>query len=260
MISCLQRYHESLDKACPSHKVNTAQFARGCKVKAIAMLRGILWSLLAIVLMALVGMTFWKWQQRGISEGREERPLEGLKTFGAVPDFTLTERSGRKVSLADLKGKVWVAQFFYTGCRDICPLTVPQMGLLHLEYLNDPQSRSAVRFVSITVDPERDTPKALARFAERFSADPEMWFFLTGDRATIYRLAQQGFKLGIGEQKNLPEVKQKTGEEREILHSSRLILVDRQARIRGYYSGIDAEAMVRLRRDLKTLLVAKLAS
>lgn len=221
------------------------------------MLRGILWSLLAVVLMALVGMTFWKWQQGAVSEGREERPLEGLKTFGTVPDFTLTERSGQQVSLADLKGKVWVVQFFYTGCRDICPLIVPQMGLLHLEYLNDPQFRSEVHFVSITVDPERDTPKTLAKFAERFSADPELWLFLTGDKAAIYRLAQKGFKLGIGEQENPPEVKQKTGAEKDILHSSRLILVDRKAQIRGYYSGIDAEAMVRLRRDLKKLLQSK---
>jgi protein SCO1/2 len=134
------------------------------------------------------------------------------------------------------------------------------MGLLHLEYLNDPDFRSAVHFVSITVDPERDTPEVLRKYAERFSADPDLWLFLTGDKAAIIRLAQQGFKLGFGEEANPPEVAKKTGEDKELFHSSRLILIDRNAQIRGYYSGIDAEAMVRLRRDLKTLLVEKLSS
>lgn len=227
----------------------------------IAFLRKSLWGFLAVVSAVVIGTAVWTWQAGGSRQGGwDEQRLEGLKIYGTVPDFSLTERSGRKVSLADLKGKVWVAQFFYTHCTDICPLTVPQMGLLHLEYLNDPEFRSMIRFLSITVDPEHDTPQVLTKFAERFSADPELWLFLTGDKAGIYRLAQQGFKLGIGEQENPTEVKRKTGEEKEIFHSSRLILVDRKSQIRGYYSGIDAEAMVRLRRDLKALLAEKLTS
>lgn len=227
---------------------------------AIVILRRLLWALVAFVCVAIVGVAIWRWQGRAMSEAKSEPLLEGLKNFGAVPDFTFTERSGRKVSLADLKGKVWVAQFFYTHCTDICPLTVPQMGLLHLDYLNDPDFRSAVHFVSITVDPERDTPKVLSKYAERFSADPDLWFFLTGDKADTYRLAQQGFKLGIGEKLNAPEIAKKTGEEKEFFHSNRLILVDRRAQVRGYYAGIDAEAMVRLRRDFKILLAEKLTS
>ena len=226
----------------------------------LIILRRLLWGIVAVVCITVVSIVAWRWQARAISEANPQLPLEGLKNFGAVPDFTFTERSGRKVTLADLKGKVWVAQFFYTHCTDICPLTVPQMGLLHLEYLNDPDFRSAVHFVSITIDPERDTPEVLRKYAERFSADPDLWLFLTGDKAAIIRLAQQGFKLGFGEEANPPEVAKKTGEDKELFHSSRLILIDRNAQIRGYYSGIDAEAMVRLRRDLKTLLVEKLSS
>ena len=223
-------------------------------------LRRVLWGLLAVACAAIVGAAIWQWRGRAMSETNSEILLEGLKNFGAVPDFTFTERSGRKVSLADLKGKVWVVQFFYTHCTDICPLTVPQMGLLHLEYLNDPDFRSAVRFVSITVDPERDTPAVLSKYAEHFSADPDLWLFLTGDKAATVRLAQQGFKLGIGEEANPPEIAKKTGEEKELFHSNRLVLVDRTAQIRGYYSGVDAEAMVRLRHDLKTLLAEELTS
>jgi len=227
---------------------------------AIVILRRVLWGLLAVACAAIVGAAILQWRGHALSGTSSEELLEGLKNYGSVPDFTFTERSGRKISLDDLKGKVWVAQFFYTNCTDICPLIVPQMGLLHLEYLNDPDFRSAGRFVSITVDPERDTPEVLSKYAEHFSADPDLWLFLTGDKVATYRLAQQGFKLGIGEQPNPPEVVKKTGEEKEFFHSNELILVDRKAQIRGYYSGIDAEAMVRLRRDLKTLLAEKLTS
>ncbi|MGH7771238.1 MAG: SCO family protein, partial [Candidatus Binatia bacterium] len=204
--------------------------------EGISIQKQVLWGLLAVVLAVVVGTAVWTWQGTGTRQGGwDEKRLEGLnKTFGTVPDFSLTERSGRQVGLADLKGKVWVVLFFYTDCRDICPLIVPQMGLLHLEYKNDPEFRSDIRFVSITVDPERDTPKVLAKFAERFSADPELWLFLTGEKATIYRLTREGFKVGMGEVENPPDVKQKTGEEKEIFHSSRLILVDRKAQIRGY--------------------------
>ncbi len=224
-------------------------------MKEIVILRKVLWGLLVIALAALAGFTARSWQAgTRVQGGWEEKHLEGLQVYKTAPDFSLVERSGRNVTLGDLKGKVWVVLFFYTDCRDICPLIVPQMGLLHLEYKSDPEFRKDVLFVSITVDPERDTPQILRKFAERFSADPELWLFLTGDKSTIYRLAKDGFKVGISEQENPPEVKEKTGEEKEIFHSSRLILVDRKARIRGYYSGIDAEAMVRLRRDLKKLL------
>jgi len=223
----------------------------------LTILRRLLWGIVVVVCIAVVGIVAWRWQARAISEANPQLPLEGLKNFGAVPDFTFTERSGQKVTLADLKGKVWVAQFFYTHCTDICPLTVPQMGLLHLEYLNDPDFHTAVRFVSITVDPERDTPDVLRKYADRFSADPDLWLFLTGDKAATIRLAQQGFKLGFGEETNPPEVAKKTGEDKDLFHSNRLVLVDGNAQIRGYYSGIDAEAMVRLRRDLKTLLAEK---
>lgn len=211
----------------------------------------ILWGLLAVVMVVIVGTGVWFWQGSLSREGGwEEKRLEGLQIYGAVPEFGLIERSGRRVELSDLRGKFWVAQFFYTNCPDICPLTVPQMVLLQLDFKDVP----GIRYVSITVDPERDTPEVLREFAERFSGDPERWFLLTGEKAAIYRLAQEGFRLGIGEMENPPEEKAKTGEEKAILHSARIILVDRKAQIRGYYSGIEADAMVRLRRDLKALL------
>jgi protein SCO1/2 len=217
----------------------------------VVLIRKSLWWFLALVFTGVAGTGVWIWQGRGTQlRGWEEKALEGLRVYGTVPDFSLVERGGQQVELTDLKGKIWVALFFYTRCRDICPLIVSQMGLLHLEFPDEKD----LRLVSITVDPKRDTPEVLAEFAERFSANPQRWLFLTGKRETIYRLTQEGFHVGLGERERSSRENQKSHEENEILHSSRLILVDRKARIRGYYSGIEAEAMVRLRRDLRSLL------
>ena len=91
-------------------------------MKEIVILRKVLWGFLAVLLVAFVGIAVWTWQARGSRQGGwDEQRLEGLKIYGTVPDFTFIERSVRKISLADLKGKVWVAQFFYTHCTDICP-------------------------------------------------------------------------------------------------------------------------------------------
>jgi len=107
-----------------------------------------------------------------------------------------------------------------------------------------------LRLVSITVDPKRDTTKVLTEYATRFGADPARWFFLTGEKDTIYRLAQEGFRLGAAE---IPHEKRPLSGATHT-HSPRLVLVDRKAQIRGYYISTDGEAMVRLRRDLKKLL------
>lgn len=212
----------------------------------------IVWGLLVAVFVGvMLGIGVWAWQggwKR--TAGGEERLLEGLKVYGVVPDFELTERSGMPFRLRELRGQIWVAQFFYTHCQDVCLLTVPEMGLLQLQFKDEPH----IRFVSITADPERDTPRVLRAFADRFSAERGRWFFLTGDKIVIYRLAQEGLRLGMGEIQNAPDEQQKTGEEKEILHPSRFILVDRLMRIRGYYSGIDVESVARLSRDLKKLL------
>lgn len=107
-----------------------------------------------------------------------------------------------------------------------------------------------LRLVSITVDPERDTPKVLSEYGNRFGSKPELWFFLTGEKEAIYRLAQEGFHLAAVE---IPHEKRPTSGATHT-HSPRFVLIDRRAQIRGYYISTDAEAMKRLRRDLQTLL------
>jgi cytochrome oxidase Cu insertion factor (SCO1/SenC/PrrC family) len=143
-----------------------------------------------------------------------------------LPDFTLTERGGRPMGKAELKGKVWVASFVFTRCNGPCPSVTATMARLQTELAGQPD----FRLVTITVDPERDRRKDLDAYAERFRADPARWFFLTGDRDEIYRLLREGFKVPV-------EPASQAGGD-DIGHSTRLVLVDRKGRIRGYYQGL----------------------
>jgi len=154
--------------------------------------RRFFWCALLLVSVGMGGMILWDWQYLQPRSGGE-RPLEHLGSFGIVPDFALVERSGQHVTLAALRDLVWVADFIYTRCHDTCPVQSATMARLQ----SDMGDAREVRLVSISVDPEHDTPEALQRYAQRFGADPERWLFLTGDKAAIYRLAQEGFHLSV---------------------------------------------------------------
>ena len=206
-------------------------------------------SLAVAVLSVLFGIGLWKWQAKPelLHWGtEEEKPLEGLKLFGAVPQFSLIEKDGRAVVLGDLKSKIWIVNFIYTNCPDTCPIQSAQMRQIQKDF----KFEKDLRLVSITVDPTRDTPEVLSKYAKRFSADPARWFFLTGKKETIYKFAQEGFHLGAVE---IPHEKRPESGATHT-HSPRFVIVDRAAQIRGYYVSTDVEAMKRLRRDLKILL------
>lgn len=254
------------------------------------------WSAMLLVLVSMGGGALWYWQASQPRAGGE-RPLEQLGDFGTVPDFALIERSGRPITRQDLQGLVWAANFFYTSCPDTCPLQSARMARLQHDFADDRD----MRLVSISVDPEHDTPDVLQDYAQRFGAAPERWLFLTGDKTAIYRLAQEGFHLSAVDpgaaQPQAPEAippQEPSGpqshlrsrsraahslplprplvtplrwvfaprlawahagtEHKMLLHSARFVLVDRQARIRGYYHSDEEAALRRLRRDMRTVL------
>jgi protein SCO1 len=193
--------------------------------------------------------------------GQDGAALEALGLYGEVPDFTLMDRSGRTVARADLLGHVWLANFVYTQCTETCPLQSAVVARLQREF-----GQPELRFVSITVDPERDTSAALAHYAERYGADPVRWLFLTGDKRAIYRLATDGFRLGVVDPDDpkpsaglwpwiAPRVAWAAhGSKGLVIHSQRLVLVDRRARIRAYHLPDDEASLGRLRANLRTLL------
>lgn len=210
------------------------------------------WTVLGLVFALALGVAaaaFW------ITGRRADLPV-----YGEVAAFTLTGAGGGEVSSSELLGHVWVANFMFTRCRTICPAMSAEMSGLSTDL--DPE----LRLVSFTIDPEHDTPEVLAEYAERFGADRDRWFFLTGDKGTIYDLTRRSFHLGVVEAGGEEELaRQAGGPEAEpapggnsakdpFIHSSRIVLVDRQGRIRGYYDSGDPERMHTLRTDARSLI------
>ena len=190
----------------------------------------LIWVTLGVIIIAIAGINLWS-----VFDTKPE--IVTATIMDSVPDFSLTNQQGEPLGLSDMAGKIWVADFIFTNCPTICPAMTQEMARLQSEFVADP-----VYFVSFSVDPERDTPRVLSRYAAAYGADDRRWHFLTGDKAKIYQLAEQGFSLAAGHKGS------------EILHSPRFILVKRDGNIHDFYDSRSKPAMIRLRRDVKTLL------
>lgn len=201
---------------------------------------------LAIAALAPVTITFSGCDRQPDSPFVAMKPPAGvaeLQPLWSLPEFKLTERSEKAVTLADLKGKVWIADFFYTTCPGPCPMMTSRLSDLHKEL----SSEADVRFVSISTDPVKDTPEVLTQYAQKFGAS-DRWLFLTGEKQEIYRLANEGFKLSLTEDLSAAE---------PITHSTKLVLVDRAGTVRGFYEGIGEEDTQRIVEHVRRLLTEK---
>jgi cytochrome oxidase Cu insertion factor (SCO1/SenC/PrrC family) len=214
----------------------------------ISKLRFILLGASVLSLAVVMGTLLWlKLTPRTVYYVGSDNSLEGLNQYGAVPDFSLTERSGKKVKLGDLRGHIWIADFIYTSCTDTCPMQTATMARLQDQWANE----TNLQLVSFSVDPARDTPAVLSEYAGRYKADAKRWLFLTGGKEEIARLVQEGFRLSAVP---APDGGVESG---VILHSPRFVLIDKQSQIRGYYDSRDPEALERLKKDVATLLNGK---
>lgn len=166
-----------------------------------------------------------------------------LPVIGPVADFTLTNQQGAAVSLATLRGHVWVADIIFTRCAGPCPRMTQQMHSLQ-EAL---PAGSSTRLVSLTTDADYDSPEVLKKYAERFKADPARWSFLTGAKLQVAGLAIDSLKLTAVEKK--PE--ERTDPADLFIHSTIFVVVDKQARLRGVFEtgGEDVE-WSRMKREL----------
>ncbi len=153
--------------------------------------------------------------------------------LGAVSEFSLTERSGETVTNATLAGKPYIASFFFTRCSGPCPALLGHVRRLQQSI---EEADSAVRLVSITVDPKNDTEEVLRSHAQSFTADPERWLFLTGSEDAIFGLMRNSFHMAL---ERLPDKDSVMG--MQITHDTRLIVVDGDGHVRGYYDGKSAE-------------------
>lgn len=169
-----------------------------------------------------------------------------LADYGAVSNFSFIERSGQKIELQNLLGKVWIANFIFTRCKGPCPLLTKNMAALFSEL---PQE---LYFVSFSVEPEYDTPKILSQYADSFGADKNRWLFLTGKKKEMYPFILKSFHLAVEEDSKEPDPGY------AFIHSLRFALVDESGHVRAYYHGEDAEDLKRVQSDLKALSLEKL--
>ena len=163
-----------------------------------------------------------------------------ISFYGKVPQFELTNQEGKPFGFAQLKGKIWIADFIFTTCPGPCPMISSRMS-----ELQKPLENTDVHLVSVSVDPEHDTPEILRGYAGKLQAQPNRWDFLTGSKRAIYDLSRNGFKLAIADGST------ETGTP---VHSTRMILVDREGEIRGYYDALAPDAITKLIADTNHLL------
>lgn len=157
-----------------------------------------------------------------------------LPVIGKIASFTLTNQAGQTVTLANLRGQVWVADIIFSRCAGPCPRMTRQMASLQAALPKD----NPARLVSLTTDPEFDTPEVLNKYAARYNADTNRWWFLTGDKREIATLATDGLKLaGFIETK--PE--ERVNPDDLFIHSTLFVVVDKQARLRGVFETDEAD-------------------
>ena len=158
-----------------------------------------------------------------------------LPKLGQVDRFQLTDQTNRTFDSANLQGKVWVADFFFTTCPGPCPRMSSQMHQVQMALEKD-----GIQLVSMTVDPAHDSPEVLDTYSKTYKASAGVWHFLTGEKAALNHLSKDVFKLGVVDG--------------SLEHSTRFVLVDRTGQIRGYYLTSEPDAISRLIEDARGLL------
>jgi protoheme IX farnesyltransferase len=170
-------------------------------------------------------------------------PRAELPRLGRLPEMDLVAQDGRAFGRADLAGEPWIVDFLFTSCAGVCvPMTRTMVELQHEEL--------PARYLSISVDPERDVPAALAAYRERWDGDTARWTLVTGSHEEVGRIAAEGLRLPVNtrgsEVEGMPS----------LFHSKRFALVDGQGWVRGYYLSDDSLELDRLRADVRALAVA----
>jgi len=174
-----------------------------------------------------------------------EAPDEPLPRYGVLPVFDFVDHQGRPFSLNDLRGKVWVIDTIFTRCTAICPTLTGGMRDIQSALKLQKGIEQDVQLVSLSIDGGYDSPEVLRRFADAYGADPALWTFLTGGQDAVWPFVQEGLKL--------PVEPGPPGDEMNILHSGKLVLVDRVGVIRGYYDGLSEAGRTEMLADLRRL-------
>jgi protein SCO1/2 len=161
--------------------------------------------------------------------------------FHTIPDFSFTNQDGDEVTQEIFKGKIYIADFFFTTCPTICPIMKTQMLRVYQKYNENPD----VLILSHTIDPKHDSVSVLHEFAERLGVSSNSWHFVTGDQDKIFEIGQDSYMVTAMEDKDEPG---------GYLHSGAFLLIDKERRIRGIYDGTKEDKVDILMNDIDKLL------
>ncbi len=169
-----------------------------------------------------------------------------------LANITLVNQLGDTVSLDDIQGSIIIANYFFTRCPSICPTLTKNMKELQdamkMKDLRKKIDSSFVRFISFSVDPERDSAQVLKKYADRYGINHDTWWMLTGPKKTIYDYAFNELKLGLQDGEGI---------DTDFIHTEKFVLIDRSRVVRGYYNGLDSASMSKLAEDITLLMLEK---
>lgn len=165
--------------------------------------------------------------------------------FHTIRDFKLTNQSGQQVSLKDLKGKVLLVDFFFTSCTSICPTLTSNLKKIQEAYV---KNDTLLQILSFTVDPVRDSSEKLRQYAIKHGINTDTWWLLTGDKREIYDIARNDFFVSVTQGDGGPD---------DFIHTEKLVLIDKNGHIRGYYNGLDNDAIRQCANDIAVLHLEK---
>ncbi len=182
---------------------------------------------------------------------RSETVVNKDTVFHQVKDLTLVNQLGDTISLnKTLKGKILAVDFMFTSCPSVCPKLTGNMKMLQWAFRKDPKKKRSmeedVQLISITVNPEADSFPVLRAYADRYGANHDRWWFLTGDKEKIYDYARN--ELGLSLQPG-------DGNEHDFIHTQKIVVLDQERYIRGYYDGLDTAAISQCAYDISLLSI-----
>ena len=179
------------------------------------------------------------YQPSEVNEKLVDSSIIHVAKYHKISDFNLTNQNGKEITQANYKDKIYVADFFFTTCQDICPVMTKNMYQLQEELKND----NEVLLLSHTVIPEVDTVEQLKEYAIENNVDDSKWNLVTGDKKQIYELARKSYLA----------VEDSSFNEFDMIHTENFMLIDKEKQIRGFYDGTNSEEINRLLKDIEIL-------
>lgn len=201
-----------------------------------------LFSFFMILGIVFIGVVYPK--MRDNQHKQPSLPIIGSEQNHHIGPFSFTNQEGKTVTNEDVKGKICVVEYFFATCKGICPKMNENMEKVYKAFLGNKK----VVILSHTVDPEKDTVKALKAYSLRFDANPEQWMFLTGGKKELYDMARYSYLINAEDTANGVQIVN------DFIHDKHYTLVDGLGRVRGFYDGLDQGNITKLIADINTLL------